>query len=68
MSNASNKSSSFEDVEKSNSVTKSDEKLVSQTVKSSFSDDVPNGGTKAWLQVLGSFFLFFNTWGMLRRR
>ena len=24
---------------------------------------VPNGGLKAWLQVLGSFFLFFNTWG-----
>jgi hypothetical protein len=22
----------------------------------------PNGGTKAWLQVLGGFFLFFNTW------
>ena len=25
---------------------------------------VPNGGLTAWLQVLGSFFLFFNTWGM----
>ena len=23
---------------------------------------VPNGGLTAWLQVLGSFFLFFNTW------
>jgi hypothetical protein len=23
---------------------------------------IPNGGLKAWLQVLGSFFLFFNTW------
>jgi hypothetical protein len=22
----------------------------------------PNGGAKAWLQVLGSFFLFFNCW------
>ena len=22
----------------------------------------PNGGLKAWLQVLGSFFLFFNSW------
>lgn len=22
----------------------------------------PNGGTKAWLQVLGSWMLFFNTW------
>ncbi|ROV87530.1 hypothetical protein VMCG_10686 [Cytospora schulzeri] len=24
----------------------------------------PNGGTKAWLQVLGAFFLNFNTWGL----
>jgi hypothetical protein len=23
---------------------------------------IPNGGLRAWLQVLGSFFLFFNTW------
>jgi hypothetical protein len=23
---------------------------------------VPNGGTRAWLQVVGSFFLFFNSW------
>jgi hypothetical protein len=22
----------------------------------------PNGGFHAWLQVLGSFFLFFNSW------
>ncbi|KAK5109675.1 hypothetical protein LTR62_006797 [Meristemomyces frigidus] len=25
----------------------------------------PNGGTQAWLQVLGSWMLFFNTWGLL---
>ena len=25
----------------------------------------PNGGLKAWLQVLGGFMLFFNTWGFL---
>jgi hypothetical protein len=25
---------------------------------------IPNGGTKAWLQVLGAFFLFFNSWGI----
>lgn len=25
---------------------------------------IPNGGLRAWLQVLGSFFLFFNTWGV----
>ena len=23
---------------------------------------IPNGGFIAWLQVLGSFFIFFNTW------
>lgn len=26
---------------------------------------VPNGGVVAWLQVLGSFFVFFNTWGIV---
>ncbi|OOF98852.1 hypothetical protein ASPCADRAFT_162625 [Aspergillus carbonarius ITEM 5010] len=25
----------------------------------------PNGGLRAWLQVLASFFLFFNTWGVI---
>jgi len=25
-------------------------------------DSIPNGGTKAWIQVIGSFFIFFNTW------
>ena len=25
---------------------------------------IPNGGIRAWLQVLGSFFLFMNTWGI----
>ena len=23
---------------------------------------IPNGGLRAWLQVLGAFMLFFNTW------
>ncbi|KAJ5887890.1 MFS general substrate transporter [Penicillium taxi] len=27
--------------------------------------EAPNGGVKAWLQVLGSFFLFLNTWGVI---
>ena len=26
---------------------------------------VPNGGLKAWLQVVGAFFLFWNTWGII---
>ena len=25
-------------------------------------DTIPDGGVIAWLQVLGSFFLFFNSW------
>ncbi|THY81135.1 MFS general substrate transporter [Aureobasidium pullulans] len=28
-------------------------------------DDIPNGGLVAWLQVLGAFFLWFNTWGLV---
>ncbi|OCL08237.1 MFS general substrate transporter [Glonium stellatum] len=28
-------------------------------------DSIPNGGLKAWLQVLGSFFIFFNSWGII---
>ena len=26
---------------------------------------VPNGGLNAWLQVVSSFFVFFNTWGII---
>lgn len=26
--------------------------------------EIPNGGWLAWLQVFGSFFIFFNSWGM----
>ena len=29
------------------------------------SDPIPDGGLLAWLQVLGSFFLLFNTWGLV---
>lgn len=25
-------------------------------------DAIPDGGLTAWLQVVGSFFLFFNSW------
>ncbi|KAG0651361.1 Aspyridones efflux apdF [Hyphodiscus hymeniophilus] len=28
-------------------------------------DAPPNGGLRAWLQVAGSFFLFFNSWGVV---
>ncbi|CAD0107632.1 unnamed protein product [Aureobasidium uvarum] len=39
------------------SCSSSDIEQAEQTV-----DDVPNGGLVAWLQVLGAFFLWFNTW------
>lgn len=26
---------------------------------------IPNGGLRAWLQVLGGFFLLFNSWGII---
>ena len=26
----------------------------------------PNGGAAAWMQVLGAWMLFFNTWGILK--
>ncbi|KAF2866011.1 major facilitator superfamily domain-containing protein [Massariosphaeria phaeospora] len=26
---------------------------------------IPDGGLQAWLQVLGAFFLFFNSWGII---
>lgn len=28
---------------------------------------IPNGGMWAWLQVLGGFFLLFNSWGIIVR-
>jgi hypothetical protein len=35
---------------------------VSTTEKTSEPGPPPNGGFAAWLQVAGSFFLFFNGW------
>ncbi|CAL8577125.1 hypothetical protein XPA_002971 [Xanthoria parietina] len=28
-------------------------------------NDIPNGGLHAWMQVLGAFFLVFNSWGLV---
>ncbi|KAF1953483.1 MFS general substrate transporter [Byssothecium circinans] len=38
-----------------------------QTKQPSVNDaaSIPDGGVKAWLQVLGAFFLFFNSWGIV---
>ncbi|KKA20232.1 hypothetical protein T310_5738 [Rasamsonia emersonii CBS 393.64] len=34
-------------------------------VSSQAPGDIPNGGFRAWYQVAGSFFLFFNCWGVI---
>jgi hypothetical protein len=34
----------------------------SRTVSVRDVNTIPDGGSTAWLQVLGSFFLFFNSW------
>lgn len=33
-------------------------------VASPVSNEIPNGGLLAWLQVVGAFFLFMNSWGI----
>lgn len=38
---------------------------VAQPPAPSAASTPPDGGLKAWLQVLGSFILFFNTWGIV---
>ena len=45
--------------------TEADEKSAAPP-KSNDPGPPPNGGLKAWLQVLGGFMLFFNTWGVLK--
>lgn len=55
----------------SHEATASDEKTVNSEEDTPISstaesykkiDPPPNGGLLAWLQVLGSFFLYFNCW------
>lgn len=41
------------------------EKITSAKPSINNIKSVPNGGLRAWLQVLGSFFLFWNTWGII---
>ncbi|KAK6212445.1 hypothetical protein LQW54_005219 [Pestalotiopsis sp. IQ-011] len=43
-------------------VQKAEPRLVDETVKGS---EPPDGGLTAWLQVVGSFFLFWNSWGLV---
>ncbi len=37
---------------------------VSNAVSVDSISTIPNGGLRAWLVVLGSFFLFFNSWSV----
>lgn len=39
------------------------EKNEDEHQHSPFSPDIPDGGLVAWLQVVGSFMVFFNAWG-----
>ncbi|KAK4620099.1 MFS-type transporter dbaD [Fulvia fulva] len=41
------------------------EKVASSKPSVNNIKSVPNGGLTAWLQVVGSFFLFMNTWGVV---
>jgi hypothetical protein len=38
------------------------ERVVSKQPSVNNAAAIPNGGLWAWLQVLGAFFLFFNSW------
>jgi hypothetical protein len=40
-------------------------RTVSKTHSVNNVNSIPNGGLRAWLQVAGSFFLFFNSWGII---
>lgn len=39
-----------------------DEREATPKSQPNYSDEIPNGGLNAWLQVLGSFMTFLNTW------
>lgn len=46
--------------------TSNEEKAVEpQKPSANNASTIPNGGLQAWMQVVGSFVLFFNTWGVL---
>lgn len=43
-----------------------DEEKATPPPKDDAPGPAPDGGLVAWLQVLGGFMLFFNTWGILK--
>lgn len=40
----------------------SDDAVNETKPAASAADAIPNGGLTAWLQVVGAFFLMFNSW------
>lgn len=40
-------------------------KSIPDVLPSNTTSDPPNGGVVAWIQCAGSFFLFFNCWGVV---
>jgi MFS family permease len=42
-----------------------EESLVPTPPRVNDASSIPNGGLRAWLQVLSSFFLMFNSWGII---
>ncbi|TAQ87456.1 hypothetical protein B7494_g4213 [Chlorociboria aeruginascens] len=42
-----------------------DASILSSAGSTRIISEIPNGGLMAWLQVVGSFFLFFNSWGIV---
>jgi hypothetical protein len=52
----------FEDEEEDNERRADVERVISVQPNVNNVSSIPNGGLWAWLQVLGAFFLFFNSW------
>lgn len=42
-----------------------EEKSNPNILPSNPTSEIPNGGVVAWIQCAGSFFLFFNCWGVV---
>ena len=42
-----------------------EEKSIPDVLPSNPTSEIPNGGVLAWIQCAGSFFLFFNCWGVV---
>ncbi|KAL8848454.1 MAG: hypothetical protein Q9221_006505 [Calogaya cf. arnoldii] len=41
------------------------QEVILEVAAKSTGNDIPNGGLHAWMQVLGPFFLVFNSWGLV---